>query len=87
MSLLPDLPTSPYAELNPAHRWFPAAEVRAIGNNDEQELDLPQKMALLRRWCADTTAADKNGHGFNFDFVDEVSWKTHAPVELQEYHH
>jgi hypothetical protein len=26
MSLHPDFPTSPCAELNPAQRWFPAAE-------------------------------------------------------------
>ena len=48
------------------------------------ELDLPQKMARLRQWCADATAAEaaeggsKSPH-YDFVFVDENGYEKHKP--------
>ena len=33
------------------------------------ELDLPQKMARLKQWCADATAAEEDGRRYDFVFV------------------
>ena len=67
MALHPDFPPSPYAELLPQRRWFPAAEelrsTRAMA-----ALDLPQKMKRLAQWCVDANAAHLNG-GPNYGFV------------------
>jgi type III restriction enzyme len=48
------------------------------------ELDLPQKMARLRQWCADATAAEKAdggspGQRYDLVFVDQNSFEKHAP--------
>jgi len=43
------------------------------------ELDLPQKMARLRQWCADATAAEENGRQYDFVFVDKIGFGKHAP--------
>ncbi len=43
------------------------------------ELDLPQKMARLRQWCADATAAEDNGQEYDFVFVDQTSFEMHSP--------
>jgi type III restriction enzyme len=46
------------------------------------ELDLPQKMARLKQWCADATAAEAANGGFqeyDFVFVDQVGFEKHAP--------
>ena len=43
------------------------------------ELDLPQKMARLKLWCADATAAEKNGQRYDFVFVDQTGFEKHAP--------
>jgi len=43
------------------------------------ELDLPQKMARLKQWCADATAAEENGQQYEFVFVDQNSFEKHAP--------
>lgn len=43
------------------------------------ELDLPQKMARLRQWCADATAAEENGQQYGFVFVDQTGFEKHAP--------
>ncbi len=148
MALHPEFPTSPYAPLIPAHRWFPAeyrsvvgfftkivGEVNAGGfelafaafleagpdvqaftknylaigfkfdyvktNGDlssyipdfiardsngtvwiietkgREELDLPQKMARLRQWCADSTAAEEDGTRYDFLYVDQASFEKH----------
>ena len=43
------------------------------------ELDLPQKMARLRQWCADATAAEDDGQQYGFVFVDQNGFETHKP--------
>lgn len=43
------------------------------------ELDLPQKMARLKQWCADATAAEENGQRYDFVFVDQVGFERHKP--------
>ena len=44
-----------------------------------EELDLPQKMARLKQWCADATAAEENGQRYDFVFVDQTGFHKHAP--------
>ena len=43
------------------------------------KLDLPQKMARLKQWCADATAAEDNSQRYDFVFVDQNGFKEHAP--------
>jgi type III restriction enzyme len=48
------------------------------------ELDLPQKMARLKQWCADVTAAKAaEGHSesqrYDFVFVDQNGFQKHQP--------
>jgi len=50
-----------------------------IETKGRQEIDLPQKMARLRRWCADATGAEENGSRYDFVFVDEKSFKKNRP--------
>lgn len=44
------------------------------------ELDLPLKMARLKQWCADATAAEDNGTTYDFVFVDQDSFEKHTPT-------
>jgi type III restriction enzyme len=53
-----------------------------IETKGREELDLPQKMARLRQWCADATAAEEDGQCYDFVFVDEASWKQHTPQDF-----
>ena len=43
------------------------------------KLDLPQKMARLKQWCADATTAEENGQRYDFVFVDQNGFGKHAP--------
>ncbi|MEO6307964.1 MAG: DEAD/DEAH box helicase family protein [Nitrospiraceae bacterium] len=43
------------------------------------ELDLPQKMARLKQWCADATAAEDNGRRYEYVFVDQTGFEKHTP--------
>lgn len=48
------------------------------------ELDLPQKMARLKQWCADATAAEAGeggipGRRYDFVFVDQIGFEKHLP--------
>ena len=43
------------------------------------ELDLPQKMARLKQWCADATAAEEDGRRYDFVFVDQTGFEKHQP--------
>ena len=43
------------------------------------ELDLPQKMARLKQWCMDATAAEETGQEYGFVFVDQNGFEKHAP--------
>ena len=43
------------------------------------ELDLPQKMARIKQWCADATAAEENGQRYDFVYVDQEGYEKHMP--------
>jgi type III restriction enzyme len=50
------------------------------------ELDLPQKMARLKQWCEDATAAEKDDGGtqlYDFVFVDQTGFETHQPKTFE----
>jgi type III restriction enzyme len=51
-----------------------------VETKGREELDLPQKMARLKQWCADATAAEENGQQYGFVFVDETSFERHKPA-------
>lgn len=60
-----------------------------IETKGRQEIDLPQKMARLRLWCADATAAEATGGGtpgqrYDFAFVDQEGFEKHAPKTLAD---
>jgi len=49
-----------------------------------EEIDLPQKIARLKQWCADATAAEAAEGGspsqrYDFIFVDQTGFEKHAP--------
>lgn len=52
-----------------------------VETKGREELDLPQKLARLRQWCADATAADQSETGTNYDFVyvDQKSFERDRP--------
>jgi type III restriction enzyme len=50
-----------------------------VETKGREELDLPQKMARLKQWCADAMAAEENGQQYDFVFVDQISFNKHAP--------
>lgn len=50
-----------------------------VETKGREELDLPQKMARLRQWCADATAAD-DGREYWFLYVDQASFEVHRPT-------
>jgi type III restriction enzyme len=55
-----------------------------IETKGRKELDLPQKMARLKQWCADATAAEEGGQRYDFLFVDQESFEKHVPKALRE---
>jgi type III restriction enzyme len=52
-----------------------------IETKGREELDLPQKMARLKQWCADATTASvaEGGPTFRFLYVDQTSFEKHTP--------
>jgi type III restriction enzyme len=50
-----------------------------VETKGRQELDLPQKMARLKQWCSDATAAEEDGQCYDFVFVDQLGFETHSP--------
>ena len=52
-----------------------------VETKGREELDLPQKMARLRQWCADATEANVpfNGPPWGFVYVDQASFELHRP--------
>ena len=50
-----------------------------VETKGRKELDLPQKMARLRQWCADATAAEDNGTRYDFVCVDQDGFEKHPP--------
>ncbi|HXE42098.1 MAG TPA: type III restriction endonuclease subunit R, partial [Candidatus Baltobacteraceae bacterium] len=54
-------------------------KVWLVETKGRAELDLPQKMARLKQWCADATTAEDNGQKYDFVFVDQIGFEKHAP--------
>ncbi len=61
-----------------------AGAVWIIEIKGREELDLPQKMARLKQWCSDATAAsaDEDGITYRFIYVDETGFHKHTPATL-----
>lgn len=55
-----------------------------VETKGREELDLPQKMARLRQWCADATAASASdgGPAYRFVYVDEDGFAKHSPTTM-----
>lgn len=54
-----------------------------VETKGREEIDLPQKMARLKQWCADATAAaDGNGTTYRFLYVDQPGFEKHKPDTL-----
>lgn len=51
-----------------------------VETKGREELDLPQKMARLRQWCADATAAE--AVRYEFVYVDQAGFEKHRPASL-----
>jgi hypothetical protein len=52
-----------------------------VETKGREELDLPQKMARLRQWCTDATAAEENGQRYDF-----VLWMKRALRDISRKH-
>ncbi len=52
-----------------------------VETKGREELDLPAKMARLRHWCADATAAEPLAPGlrYGFVYVDQEGFENHPP--------
>ncbi len=50
-----------------------------VETKGREELDVPQKMARLRQWCADATAAE-GGTRYGFVYVDQDGFGKHPPA-------
>ena len=57
-------------------------KVWIVETKGRAELDLPQKMARLKQWCADATAAEQNGQRYDFVFVDQTGFEKHGPEDV-----
>jgi len=57
-----------------------------VETKGREELDLPRKMARLKQWCADATAAcvAEGGPEYRFLYVDQASFEKHKPVTLTD---
>ena len=55
-----------------------------VETKGREELDLPQKMARLRQWCADATEATEaeGGPRYGFVYVDQESFEKHKPASF-----
>ena len=61
------------------------ATVWLVETKGREELDLPQKMARLKQWCADATAAEsaeghEPGRRYGFVYVDQAGFEQHRPT-------
>ncbi len=52
-----------------------------VETKGREELDLPQKMARLREWCDDATAADGEAT-YRFVYVDQAGFDQHKPASF-----
>lgn len=55
-----------------------------VETKGREEIDLPQKMARLRQWCQDATAAsaDDGGTTYGFVYVDQPSFEQYRPSSM-----
>lgn len=55
-----------------------------VETKGREELDVPQKMARLKQWCEDASAAslDEGGPSYGFVYVDQASFEKHKPVSF-----
>jgi len=56
-----------------------------VETKGREEIDLPQKMARLKQWCADATAAESAeggipGRRYGFVYVDQPGFEAHRPT-------
>jgi type III restriction enzyme len=58
--------------------------VWVIETKGREELDLPQKMARLRQWCEDATAASQaeGGPAYRFVYVDQRGFERQPPTSF-----
>lgn len=52
-----------------------------VETKGREELDIPQKMARLKQWCADATdaAKEQGGTAYGFVYVDQEGFEKHPP--------
>ena len=55
-----------------------------VETKGREEIDVPRKMARLRQWCEDATAASAadDGHVYRFVFVDQKGFDRHTPASM-----
>jgi len=55
-----------------------------VETKGREEIDLPQKMARLRQWCQDATAAsaDDSGTTYDFVYVNQPSFEQYRPTSM-----
>ena len=53
-----------------------------VETKGREEIDLPQKMARLKQYCEDATAAEEDGQRYDFVYVDQQSFEKHAPKDF-----
>ena len=55
-----------------------------VETKGREEIDLPQKMARLKQWCADATAASQaqGGPAYRFVYVDQAGFEAHRPQDF-----
>lgn len=60
----------------------PDGTVWIIETKGREELDLPHKMARLRQWCVDATAASQaeGGPRYRFVYVDQAGYELNPPA-------
>lgn len=56
-------------------------QVWIVETKGREELDIPQKMARLKQWCADATdaAKEQDGTRYGFVYVDQNGFEKHPP--------
>ncbi len=59
-------------------------KVWIIETKGREEIDLPQKMARLKQWCADATEASgsEGGPAYGFIYVDQKGFERNPPDDL-----
>jgi type III restriction enzyme len=59
-------------------------EIFVVETKGRAELDLPQKMARLKQWCADASGASKStgGPAYRFLYVDQAGFSKHKPNDF-----